>query len=228
MEFCTRDLFLLYRLWINILFAGDEKITQYCTEKNDQKCGAAVIGSFTTTMPLPTRHWVWKRFWQKTSWRLSLILPIHMICTMWLFLCLIRNTRRKGNILLMSAKWKRKRWGSWTTSALKSSRNVFSSGKNVGTGVSSQNENTLKKTRVVLLWNLLNNFKKIIQVIFGSPLVCCLRFGLYTTCYSNNTTIKSSSNHILHTVVLPWVWKTRGIKGGWQQTVLVIVCLFFL
>ena len=33
MEFCTRNLFLLYRLWINILFAGDEKITRYCTEK---------------------------------------------------------------------------------------------------------------------------------------------------------------------------------------------------
>jgi len=26
-----------------------------CMEKNDQKCGASVIGSVTTTMPLPTR-----------------------------------------------------------------------------------------------------------------------------------------------------------------------------
>jgi len=37
------------------------------------------------------------------------------------------------------------------TSALKSSRNVFSSGKNVGTSVSSQKESTLKETRVVIV-----------------------------------------------------------------------------
>ena len=33
--------------------------------KNDQKFGAVVIGSFTTTMPLPTRPWVCSSFWQK-------------------------------------------------------------------------------------------------------------------------------------------------------------------
>ena len=37
------------------------------------------------------------------------------------------------------------------TSALKSSRNVFSSGKNVGTSVSSQKESTLKETSVVIV-----------------------------------------------------------------------------
>ena len=35
--------------------------------------------------------------------------------------------------MLMSTKWKRKRWRSWTASALKSSSNVFSSRKSVGT-----------------------------------------------------------------------------------------------
>ena len=31
----------------------------------------------TKTMPLPTRPWVWSSFWQKTTWRLSPIHPIH-------------------------------------------------------------------------------------------------------------------------------------------------------
>jgi len=56
----------------------------------------------------------------------------------------------KGKRFAMSAKRKRKRWRSRTTSALKSSRNVNSSGKNVGTSVSSQKESTLKETRVVI------------------------------------------------------------------------------
>ena len=46
--------------------------------KKYQKCGAAVIGSFTTTMPLPTGPWVCSSFWQKTTWQLSLILPIRL------------------------------------------------------------------------------------------------------------------------------------------------------
>ena len=37
--------------------------------KNGQKCGAAMIGSFT--MPLPTRPWVRSSFWQ-IPWRLPL------------------------------------------------------------------------------------------------------------------------------------------------------------
>jgi len=45
---------------------------------------------------------------------------------------------------------KRNRWRSGT-SALKSSRNVFSNGKNVGISVSSQEESTLKETRVVIV-----------------------------------------------------------------------------
>ena len=43
--------------------------------KNDKKCGAAAIGS-STTMPLPTQPWVCSSFWQKTTWQLSIIVPI--------------------------------------------------------------------------------------------------------------------------------------------------------
>jgi len=78
----------------------------------------------------------------------------------------------KGKRLLMSAKWKRKRWRSWTKSALKSSRNVFSSEKNVGASVSSQKESTLKETRFVVVQNLINHFKNIIPVILGPPSYC--------------------------------------------------------
>jgi len=107
--------------------------------KNNQKCGAAVIGSFTTTMPLPTQPWVCSSFWQKTTWWLDLILPIHTTLRHVTFSCsLIWKAGWKGNVLLMSAKWKSKCRRAWTTSALKSSRNVFSSGKNIGINVSSQ------------------------------------------------------------------------------------------
>ena len=37
-------------------------------------------------------------------------------------------------------------------------RNIFSSGKNVGTSVSSQKESTLKETRFVIVQNLINHF----------------------------------------------------------------------
>ena len=44
-------------------------------------------------------------------------------------------------------------------------------GKKVGTSVSSQKESTFKETRFVIVQNLINHLKKIIPVIFGSPLV---------------------------------------------------------
>ena len=154
MELCTRNLFFLDKLWINHFIWGCWKDYAKVYGKNDQKCGAAAIGSFTTTMPLPTRPWVCSSFWQKkkTTWWLSLILPIHPTLCHATFSCsLVWNTRWKGNVLLMSAQWKRKRWRSWTASALKSSRNVFGSGKSVGTSVLSQKEGTLKETRVVIV-----------------------------------------------------------------------------
>ena len=42
--------------------------------------------------------------------------------------------------------------------------------KNVGTSVSSQKESTLKEIRFVIVQNLKKLFKKIIPVIFGTPL----------------------------------------------------------
>ena len=151
MELCTRNLYLLDTPWINNFIWKCWKHYAIVYGKNDQKCGAAVIGSFTPTMPLHTRPSVCSSFWHKT-WRLSLFLPIHPKLRHATFPCsLVRNARWKGNVLLMSAKWKRKRWRSWTTSAPKSSRNVFSSGKNVVTSVSGQKESTLKETRLVIV-----------------------------------------------------------------------------
>jgi len=119
--------------------------------KNDQKCGAAVIGSFNTTMPLITRPWVCSSFWHKQHDGYPSSSLFTRPCAMRLFFCsLVWKARWKGNVLLMSAKWKRKLWRSWTTSALKSSRNVFGSRKNVGTSVSRQKQSTLKETRFVI------------------------------------------------------------------------------
>jgi len=151
MELCTRNLFLLDKLLINNFTCRCWKDYAIVYGKNDQKCGAAVIGSFNMTMPLPIQPWVCISFWQKTTWQLPLILPIHPTLRHTTFSCsFVWNTRWKGNVLLMSVKWKRKRWRSWTASALKSSRIVFSSGKDVGTSVLSQKESTLKETRDVI------------------------------------------------------------------------------
>jgi len=124
MKLCTRNLFLQDKLWINNFIWRCWKDYAIVYGKNDQKCGAAVIGSFNTTMPLLTWPWVCSSFWQKTTWRLSLILPIHPTLHHATFFCsLVWKARWKGQVLLMSAKWKRKPCWSWTTSALKSSRN---------------------------------------------------------------------------------------------------------
>jgi len=147
MELCTRNLFLLDKLWINNFIWRCWKDYAIVYGKNDQKREAAAIGSFTTTMPLPTRPWVCSSFWQKTTWQLSLILPIHPTLRHATFSCsLVWNARWKGSEV------KKKMLVSWTSSALKSSRNVFSSGKNIDTSVSSQKESTLKETsRVVIV-----------------------------------------------------------------------------
>jgi len=152
MELCTRNLFLLEKLWISNFIWRCWKDYAIVYGKNYQKCGAAVIGSFTTTMPLPTRPWVCSIFWQKTTSCLSLILHIHpTLCHATFCSSLVWKARWKGNVLQMSVKWKRKCWRSWTTSTRKSSRNVFSSRKDVGTSVSSQKESTLKETRAVIV-----------------------------------------------------------------------------
>ena len=53
MELCTRNLLFLDKLWINSFIWRCWKDYAIVYGKNDQKCGAAVIGSFTTTMPCP-------------------------------------------------------------------------------------------------------------------------------------------------------------------------------
>ena len=65
MELCTRNLFLLHKLWINNFIWRCWKDYMILYRKNDQKCGVALIGSFTTTMPLPTQPWVCSSLWQK-------------------------------------------------------------------------------------------------------------------------------------------------------------------
>jgi len=114
MELCTRNLFLLDKLRINNFICSCWKYYAIVYGKNDQKYGAAVIGSFTTTVPLSTRPWVCSSLWQTTTWRLPLILPIHRTLRHATFSCsLVWKAGWTGNVLLMFAKWKRKRWGSW-------------------------------------------------------------------------------------------------------------------
>ena len=67
MELCTRNLFLRDKLWINDFIWRCWKDYAILYGKKDQKCGAAVIGSFTTTMPLPTRPWVCSSFWEENN-----------------------------------------------------------------------------------------------------------------------------------------------------------------
>jgi len=94
MELCTRNLFLLDKLWINNFICWCWKDYVIVYGKNNQKCGAVVNGSFTTTMPLPTWPWVCSSFWQKTTWRLSLILHIHLTLCHVTFSCsLVWNVR---------------------------------------------------------------------------------------------------------------------------------------
>jgi len=98
MKLCTRILFLLDKLWINNFIWKCWKDYVIVYGNNDQKCGAAVIGFFTMTMPLPTWPWVCSSFWQKTTWRLSLILPIHLSLRHVTFSrSLVWKARWKGN-----------------------------------------------------------------------------------------------------------------------------------
>ena len=112
-EMCPRDFFILNKRSINKLIWLCWKITRYCRNK-DQKFGAAMICSFNTTMPLPTGPRLCSSFGQKTTWMLSLILPIHLTLCHATFSCsLVWKATWRRKILLMSAKWKRKRWRSW-------------------------------------------------------------------------------------------------------------------
>ena len=135
MELCTRNLFLLDKLWINNFICWCWKDYVIVYGKNNQKCGAVVMGSFTTTMPLHMTVIPHPPYSHDLAPCDFFLFP-HIKCQM------------KGQ---MSAKWKRKCWESWTTSALKNSRNVFSSGKNDGRSGSSQKESTLKETRIVIV-----------------------------------------------------------------------------
>ena len=90
-------------------------------------------------------------------------------------------------------------------STLKSSNNFFSSGKHVGTKVSSQKESTLKETIFVIVQTLINHSKKIIPVIFGSPpriQILCSVYNImgaskmfhsfsFHTCYSSANNINA-------------------------------------
>ena len=91
------------------------------------------------------------------------------LCHATFFCSLVWKARWKWNVLLTSAKWKRICWRSRSTSALKSSRNVFGSAKNVGTSVLSQKESTLKETRFVIVQNLINHLKKNNSCYFWVP-----------------------------------------------------------
>ena len=152
MELCTREnLFLLDKMWINDFFKVFKRLRDSVRKKRPQMWSSGDWVLHHDNAPAHTALSV-QQVLVKTTWRLSLILPIHPILRHATSSCsLVGKARWKGNVLLMSAKWRRKRWRYWTTSAPNSSRNVFSSGKKVGTSVSSQKERILKETRVVMV-----------------------------------------------------------------------------
>ena len=147
MELCTRNLFLLGKPCINNFIWRCRKITQRCTQK---KTTRNVEQRWLVPSPRlwPCLHGLEFAAGFGKKYMTAIPHPPYSLvlspCGFFLFTRM--EARWKGNVLLMSTKWKRKRWRSWTTSARKSSRNVFSSGRNVGTSVSSQKESTLQET----------------------------------------------------------------------------------
>ena len=119
--------------------------------KKDQKCGASVIGSFTTTIPPPTRPWVCGSFWPKKHDGYPSSTLFTQPWAMWHFPVPSYERPDERETFADVSEVKKKMLEVFPTSAWKSSRNVFSSGKNVGTSVLSQKESILKKTRVVIL-----------------------------------------------------------------------------
>ena len=142
-ELCIRNLFLLDKVWINnfIWRCWEDYTIAYV--KNVEQPWLVLL---PWQCPCPLALSVQQFLAIKTTWGLSLILPP---CDFFLFRHM--KGQMKGKHLLMSAKCKRKCWRSWTTSPLKSSRNFYSSGKNIGASISSQKKSTLKETRVVIV-----------------------------------------------------------------------------
>ena len=148
MELCTRNLFHLVKLWINNFIGRRWKDYTVVYEKNNQKCGAVVMGSFTTTMPLPPWPWVCSSFWQKKHERYPSSSLFTRPCAMWLFpvpsyerpderetFCWCQRSEKENTRGLE----KRRHWRV---------PEMFSA---VGTSVSSQKESTMKETRVVIV-----------------------------------------------------------------------------
>ena len=150
-ELCTWTLFLLNKLWINQFCLKVLKILHDNVRKKDQKCGAAVICSFTTTMPLPTALLFSSKFGQKQYGCYPSSTPFTRHCAMRLFLVPLYERPDVSEKICWSQRSEKITLEVLKSSALFSTRNVFSSGKRVGISFSSQPKSTLKETRVVIV-----------------------------------------------------------------------------
>ena len=106
-----------------------------------------MIGSFTTTMPLPTQPC--SSFWQKNNMTVIPHPPYSpnlAPCDFFLFPHM--KGQMKGKCFADVTEVKKKTVEVLNNISTEEFQNVFSSGKNVGTSVLSQKEITLKETRV--------------------------------------------------------------------------------
>jgi len=151
MELCTRNLFLLDRLRIISFNWRCWKDCAIVYGKKRPEMWSSRDWFLHHDNALPTRPWVCSSFWQKT-WRLSLILPIHPTLRHATFsYSLAWKARWKENVLLMSAKWERKRWRSWKTSSLEFQKCFQLWEKKLVQVYRVKKKCILKETRVVIV-----------------------------------------------------------------------------
>ena len=151
MELCTRNLFLLDILWINNFIWGRWKDYAIAYGKKTSNVEQRRLVPSLRQCPCSHGFECAAVFGKKQHGGYPPSSVITRPCAMRLFpVPSYEKPDERETFCWCQRSKKRKRWRSCKTSALKSSRNIFSSGKNVGTSVSSQKESNLKETRVLI------------------------------------------------------------------------------
>jgi len=151
MELCTRNLFLLDRLWINNLIWRHRNDCAMAIAYGKKVRNAEQRRSVPSPRQCPCLECA-AVFGKKQHDGYPSSSPFTLPCAMWLRPVRSYESPDESEMFCWCQRSeKENRWRPWTSSALRRSRNVFSSGKNVGTIVSSQKDSTLKDTGVVVI-----------------------------------------------------------------------------
>jgi len=151
-ELCPRNLFLLNKLWINNFIWRCWKDYVIVYGKNYQKCRAAVFGSFTTTMPCPHGLECAAVFGKKNNMTAILLPPYSPDlepCDFFLFPCM--KGQMEGKRFADVSEVKNRTLEVLNNISTEEFQKCFQQWEKVGTSVSSQEESTLKETRVVIV-----------------------------------------------------------------------------